>query len=341
MDEQIIAAQASAKNAGMLVGIYRDLAVGVDSSGADVWSDPDLFVHDASTGAPPDGLGPLGQDWGLPPFNPVTLQERRYQPFIEMIRNNMRHCGALRIDHAMGLFRLWWCPNGHTENKGPKFGCYVHYPLQDLIGIIKLESQRQQCLVFGEDLGTVPQEVTDSLPPARFYSNIMAIFEQEDDMYMLPADFKQKALAVLVCHDTPTLKGWWEEKDIDLANQLSIFTDERSANDKVTREVTRKAVIKTLAAINELPWGIDPHAASPAWSRELMERFSYYLTLSASQIASIQLEDCMMIDTPVNVPGTSTEYPNWRRRLTENLEYFLSKEDNRTFFRNLTGCRKA
>ena len=315
VDQQLHGAQKKAKDAGMMIGLYRDLAVGVDSNGADVWSDRNLFVLEASTGAPPDGLGPMGQDWGLPPFNPVELQKERYQPFVELIRNNMRNCGALRIDHAMGLFRLWWCPNGNTENKGARYGCYVHYPLQDMLGIIKLESHRQQCLVFGEDLGVVPQEITDSLPPARMYGSVMGIFEQDGGRYKLPADFKKKALAVLVCHDTPTLKGWWEGKDIDLMQSLGFYTEERASVDHDAREQTRKAVIATLADVGELPEGVNPHAdQAPPFSRELMEKFSYYLALSESQIAGFQLEDFMMIDSPVNVPGTCSEYPNLRRR---------------------------
>ena len=342
MDEQMHAAQQKAKDAGMLVGLYRDLAVGVDSNGADVWADRNLFVLEASTGAPPDGLGPMGQDWGLPPFNPVVLKQERYQPFVELIRNNMRNCGALRIDHAMGLFRLWWCPNGNTENKGARYGCYVHYPLQDLLGIIKLESHRQQCLVFGEDLGVVPQEITDSLPPARMYGSVMGIFQQEEDRYVLPGEYREKALAMLVCHDTPTLKGWWNGNDIDLMESLGFYTAERAAEDHDAREQTRKAVIMTLAQMGELPESIDPHAdTAPTFSRELMERFSYYLALSASQIAAFQLEDMMMIDSPVNVPGTSGEYPNWRRRLTQSIDELLASDDNRRFFRNLNGCRQA
>ena len=337
-EEQIAAAQKSAKDAGMIVGVYRDLAVGVDRGGADVWGDHNLFVLGASTGAPPDGLGPQGQNWGLPPFNPVVLQERRYKPFIEMIRNSMRNCGALRIDHAMGLFRLWWCPNDGSAAEG----AYVHYPLQDMLGIIKLESCRQQCLVFGEDLGTVPQEITDSLPPARFYSSVMGIFGQDGDHYLPASDFKPKALATLVCHDTPTLRGWWEEKDIELCHELGIYSDEAVDHERWARELSRKAVINTLNSMGELPEGVDPHAEkSPAYSREVMEKFSYYLALSSSQIAGIQLEDCMMIDTPVNMPGTSEEYPNWRRRLTENLDEFFARQENKTFFTNLTNCRKS
>ena len=335
-EEQIAQAQKVAKDNGMLVGVYRDLAVGVDRGGADVWSNRRLYCLEASTGAPPDGLGPQGQNWGLPPFNPVVLQEQAYQPFIDMIRNNMRDCGALRIDHAMGLFRLWWCPN----DKSAAFGAYVHYPLQDMLGIIKLESRRQGCLVFGEDMGTVPQEITESLPPARFYSSMMGIFEQKGDRFALPAEYKKKSLAVLVCHDTPTLAGWWKELDIDICNSLGFFDDERSQREREGRVHTRQALINTLRMINELP--TDTGDSIPEeLTRQLMERFSYYLALTESQIVGIQLEDCMLIDTPVNVPGTSTEYPNWQRRLTENLEDFFASEEHQAFFHNLSRCRKA
>lgn len=335
-EEQIAEAQKVAKESGMLVGVYRDLAVGVDRGGADVWSNRRLYCLEASTGAPPDELGPQGQNWGLPPFNPVVLQEQGYQPFIQLVRNNMRDCGALRIDHAMGLFRLWWCPNG----KGAAEGAYVHYPLQDMLGIIKLESNRQQCLVFGEDLGTVPQEITNSLPPARFYSSEMGIFEQNGDSFTLPGEYRQKALATLVCHDTPTLAGWWIGKDIDIRESLDIFDADRAASERHARQDSRQAVINTLRMIDE--WPSDTGDSTPEqFTRQLMERFSYYLAFSNSQITGIQLEDCMLIDTPVNVPGTSTEYPNWQRRLTENLEAFFASEENKAFFQNLTGCRKA
>ncbi|KEQ14774.1 hypothetical protein GZ77_10825 [Endozoicomonas montiporae] len=336
--EQFAAAQKTATEKGMMVGVYRDLAVGVDRGGADTWSNPSLYCLDASTGAPPDALGPQGQNWGLPPFNPLVLQEQRYEPFIRMIRNNMRDCGALRIDHAMGLFRLWWCPNG----KSAAYGAYVHYPLQDLLGIIKLESRRLNCLVFGEDLGTVPKEIEAALPPARLYSSLNGIHLQEGDRYPMPSSFKPRAMANLTCHDTPPLRGWWEEKDLDLANTLGIFDDERTHQERLDREYTRKAVINTLAMIGELPSGINPYdEKSPGFSRELMERFTYYLALAESQITNVQLEDCMMIDTSVNVPGTSEEYPNWRRRLTVNLGEFFSDQENRRFFHNISQCRQA
>ena len=336
--EQFAQAQVTAREKGMMIGVYRDLAVGVDRGGADTWSNRSLYCLDASTGAPPDTLGPQGQNWGLPPFNPLILQKQRYEPFIRMIRNNMRDCGALRIDHAMGLFRLWWCPN----NKSAAYGAYIHYPLQDLLGIIKLESQRLNCLVIGEDLGTVPNEIEQALPPARLYSSINGIHVQEGDRYPMPSEYKVRAMANLTCHDTPPLKGWWEEKDIDVASNLGIFDDERTNQERLNREHTRKAVISTLAMVNELPHGMNPYPHStPPFSRELMERFTYYLALSNPQLTNVQLEDCMLIDTAVNVPGTSNEYPNWRRRLTENLDEFFDRQDNRRFFHNILQCRRA
>ena len=336
--EQFAVAQKAANDKGMLVGVYRDLAVGVDRGGADVWSDPELYCLEASTGAPPDKLGPMGQNWGLPPFNPLALREKAYKPFIRMVQNNMRDCGALRIDHVMGLFRLWWCPEG----QGSAAGAYVHYPLQDLLGIIKLESVRRDCLVFGEDLGVVPDEIKEALPPAKLYSSMNGIHEQRGDRYPLLDEFKVRAMANLTCHDTPTLKGWWQGKDVELCNELGIFDQERTEQERNDREYTRKAMINTLAAINELPEGVSQwDEATPEFSQELMHCINYYLARSHSQIINVQLEDCMMIDTAVNVPGTSSEYPNWRRRLTESIELFFEDEGIKYFFNNINQCRKA
>lgn len=335
--EQSAIAQHVAKESGMMLGVYRDLAVGVDSGGADVWSDPTLYCLQASVGAPPDALGPQGQNWGLPPFKPSELYNRAYEPFIRMVRGNMSNTGALRIDHAMGLFRLWWCPAG----KGATDGTYVLYPLQDLLGIIKLESHRNQCLVFGEDLGVVPDEIKEALPPARMYSCLNGIHLQKDDHYPALDEYKVKAMCNLTCHDTPPLKGWWDGRDIHVFGDLGIFDEERIAAEIDGRDKSRRAVINTLGMVNELPWDINLDNVPATMNRELMERFSYYLARSSVQVVNIQLEDCMLIETSVNVPGTSYEYPNWRRRLTMNVDEFLTDQANRHFLINIQGCRQA
>ncbi|MFK0571488.1 4-alpha-glucanotransferase [Endozoicomonas sp.] len=338
-DCQLEDAQQAAEQAGMLVGLYRDLAVGVDRGGADVWSDRNLYCLDASVGAPPDGAAPRGQNWGLPPFNPQALADSAYQPFIEMVRANMDHCGALRIDHVMGLFRLWWCPNGMTADHG----CYVRYPLQDLLGIIKLESQRHQSLVFGEDLGTVPEEISESLPPAKFYSNTVGLFEKSaSDRFTAPADYPGRTLACLSNHDIPTLNGWWNCLDLDLWRELGTYDEARCEREKNERHVTKVALLKTLADIGELPPGMDPERMETmAFSRELEERLHYYLVRSNALITVIQLEDCLMLDTPVNVPGTCDEYPNWRRRLTGDISELVQQGYMERFLEDVNIIRNA
>ena len=338
-DGQLEDVQQAAQQSGMMVGLYRDLAVGVDSGGADVWSDRELYCLDASVGAPPDGVAPQGQNWGLPPFNPEALKASAYQPFIEMVRANMDHCGALRIDHVMGLLRLWWCPNGKTAD----FGCYVRYPLQDLLGIIKLESQRHQSLVFGEDLGTVPEEISESLPPAKFYSNTVGLFEKlEEDRFTAPVDYPGRTLACMSNHDIPTLNAWWNCLDLDLWRELGTYDEERCEREKNERHAAKVALLNTLADIGELPPGMDPERMETmAFSRELMERLHYYLVRSNALITVIQLEDCMMLDMPVNVPGTCEEYPNWRRRLTSDVADLAQQQGMEQFLKNVNIIRGA
>ncbi|WP_062261499.1 4-alpha-glucanotransferase [Endozoicomonas arenosclerae] len=336
-EDQLAKAQEAAIEAGMLVGIYRDLAVGVDSGSSDVWSNRSLYCLDAGVGAPPDGVAPQGQNWGLPPFNPQILRDQQYQPFIEMVQANMSHCGALRIDHVMGLLRLWWCPKGKTAD----FGAYVYYPLDDFLGIIKLESHRRQCLVFGEDLGTVPPEIEAALPPALFYSNEVALFECLGDHFTPPEEYKPMALTCISNHDIPPLKAWWNCVDLDLRLQLGIYDHNRAQQEKDARHQEKLALLKTLTSIGEHPEGMNPDDISTmGYSRELMEKTHYYLAKTASKITVLQLEEVLQIESPVNIPGTSEEYPNWRRKLTDTLENIFSDSVNKSFFNNLGVIRR-
>lgn len=335
---QLADAQQAAKDAGMEVGIYRDLAVGVDRGGSDVWSNRAVYCLDASVGAPPDAVAPQGQNWGLPPFNPVTLKQQHYAPFIEMVRANMSHCGALRIDHVMGLLRLWWCPNGKTA----EFGAYTYYPLDDLLGIIKLESQRRQCLVFGEDLGTVPREIEAQLPPAKCYSNEVVLFSCIGERFLSPNDYKPMALTCISNHDTPTLKAWWNCLDLNLRQELGIYDSAKVEAEKQGRHHNKMAMIRTLIDIDESPRGMNPDDISTlSYSWEIMEKLHYYLAKTHSKIVVLQLEDVLQVETPVNIPGTSSEYPNWQRKITDSIENLFADEANQGFFRNITNIRKA
>ncbi len=335
---QLESAHQATKDSGMLVGIYRDLAVGVDRGGADVWSHSEYYCQEASVGAPPDTVAPQGQNWGLPPFNPQVLKEHAYAPFIEMLQANMTHCGALRIDHVMGLLRLWWCPTDKTAD----YGVYVNYPMEDLLGIIKLESQRHQCLIFGEDLGTVPAEIEAALPEAHCYSNEVVLFSREQDRFLNPENYKSSALTCISNHDIPTLRAWWNCNDLDLRQQLGIYDNHKSQQEKEARHEDKKALLKTLQDMDELPWGVNPDDINTmGYSRELLERIHYYLAKTASKIISIQLEDILEMDSPVNIPGTSDEYPNWRRRLNRSTHSLINDESYKMFLKNITLTRKA
>lgn len=339
VDEQLQAIDCQARARGMRIGLYRDLAVGADRGGAEVWGNRESFCLNAAVGAPPDALGPNGQNWGLPPFDPIKLKSDGYRSFITLLRNNMRACGALRIDHAMSLLRLWWCPPGESA----AFGAYVYYDLYDLLGILNLESQRNQCMVIAEDLGTVPDEVVDIFPRAELYSNKVFYFEMSDGVCTEPDDYAQKALAIVCNHDMPTVHAFWAMSDLDLRKQLGMFaTDADFQGERNARNVAKQAILDALAKYQRLPAGISGEADNvPEMTLPLCLAIHEHLASCGSQIVAIQLEDLMLINSPVNIPGTSDEYPNWRRKLTcESADLFSGSEIG-AFLQNLNAVRSG
>jgi 4-alpha-glucanotransferase len=339
VDEQLQAIDRQARARGMRIGLYRDLAVGADRGGAEVWGNRESFCLNAAVGAPPDALGPNGQNWGLPPFDPIKLKSDGYRSFITLLRNNMRACGALRIDHAMSLLRLWWCPPGESA----AFGAYVYYDLYDLLGILNLESQRNQCMVIAEDLGTVPDEVVDIFPRAELYSNKVFYFEMSDGVCTEPDDYAQKALAIVCNHDMPTVHAFWAMSDLDLRKQLGMFaTDVDFQGERNARNVAKQAILDALAKYQRLPAGISGEADNvPEMTLPLCLAIHEHLASCGSQIVAIQLEDLMLINSPVNIPGTSDEYPNWRRKLTcESADLFSGSEIG-AFLQNLNAVRSG
>ncbi|WP_428244318.1 4-alpha-glucanotransferase [Gynuella sp.] len=337
-DEQLQRADEVAKAASMGLGLYRDLAVGADRGGAEVWSNPEAFRQQISIGAPPDALGPLGQNWGLPPMDPVALRNERYQPFITLVRNNMRACSALRIDHAMALFRLWWCPPGETAAEG----AYIHYPFEDMLGILLLESQRNQCMIIAEDLGTVPVEVQQAFPAAGLYSNKVFIFEISGHGCKRPEEYARNALAIVVNHDMPTLAAYWNYEDLRLRERLQLFeNDEVVRHEYATRAWARQQIFNALHERGFLP------AEYPGQADEIVEMnmdlnlaIHRYLSSGYSQLVALQLEDLMLMTEPVNVPGTSTEYPNWRRKLSVSVQQLFADEQIKNFCWQISDTRK-
>jgi (1->4)-alpha-D-glucan 1-alpha-D-glucosylmutase len=318
-EEQLGACGRRSWELGLGVGLYQDLAVSVDRAGAETWTWQSVYGEMASIGSPPDDFNLNGQNWGLPPPIPEALAESAYAPYVATLRSNMRHSGALRIDHVMGLMRLFWIAPGGK----PADGTYVHYPFQDLIGVLALESVRNRCLVIGEDLGTVPDAVREALAPLGVLSYRLLLFEKErDGGFKAPADYPAQALVAASTHDLPTLKGLWIGHDLDLRAKLGFYpSDEQRERQVVERAQDRARLLVALQRENLLPPGVTVHPVSaPEMTPELARALHVYLARSPAQVMMVQMEDVLGQLEQVNLPATSAEYPNWQRKLPVNLE---------------------
>jgi 4-alpha-glucanotransferase len=333
--EQLAAAQGLARELGMPIGLYGDYAVGTHPSGSETWVDQNGYRLGAEIGAPPDPLAHRGQGWGLPPPDPVVMESRHLEGFVRLLRNNMRYYGALRLDHVMSLFRLWWVATGHS----PVDGAYVHYPLDLLLANLVLESARCACVVVGEDLGVVPDEVRRAMAQFGLYHYKVLLFEKDGGRYRRPDEFVRRALATVTTHDMPTLRSFWDGRDIELRRDLHLYpTVELEQEVRKARTRDREAL---LAALGEQ--GLAP--ASPAtpdqpFSPELARAMHVYLARSSSNLASIQIEDLIGMEDPVNVPGTDREYPNWQRKLTLDVEELETRADLDGLFADLNHARE-
>ena len=319
---QLRAAQAVARDCGMTVGIYLDLAVGIDLNGSQVWSNQSAFCLEASAGAPPDELARSGQDWGFPPMDPRDLRDSGYRLFAEDLRANMSVCGAVRFDHAVSLLRLWWIPRpGGAVN-----GAYVDYPLHDLLGMLALESERNHCLVIGEDLGTVPEQLTQVMEQNHLFSYKVLYFEKSQTAMAAPSAYPREAVAAVTTHDLPTLASWWDSSDIDLRAELGLLGAESVAEEmRRGRRRDRQQLLDALAA--EAGWqGARDADAIPAMTEALNVAVHRFLASSRSAVMLVQLEDLMEMLSPVNVPGTFDNHRNWQRKLRWSLEGLFQRD---------------
>jgi (1->4)-alpha-D-glucan 1-alpha-D-glucosylmutase len=320
-DLQLAAVNALAIARRLGVGLYVDLAVSIDRAGAEAWTHQSVLALGASVGAPPDEFNMRGQNWGLPPLMPSRLREEAYAPFIDTLRANMRHAGALRIDHVMGMMRLFWVPDGRDASEG----AYVRYPFGDLLGILALESQRHRCLVIGEDLGTVPDEVRTALAAAGVLSYRLLYFERAaDDAFKPPAAYPAQALVAASTHDLPTLKGWWAGRDITVRDELGLFPSAATKGQQLDlRKRDRGALLRALQSEGVLPGNIPLDAElTPAMSADLATAVQAFLARAASQVLVIQLEDVVGAVEQANLPATVDTQPNWRRKVPLALEHW-------------------
>jgi 4-alpha-glucanotransferase len=339
-DCQLMAARETARMEGMAVGLYVDLAVGANGGGAEVWGAQSLHARGATIGAPPDPLALQGQDWGIPPMRPDELRERGYEPFVRLLRANMAQGGALRIDHVMALLRLWWVPAGQPSSEGS----YVRYPLEDLMAIVALESQRNRCLVIGEDLGTVPPEIRKAMADHGVYSYRVLFFEKDAEGSFIPPDaYPEKSLATPTTHDLPTLASFWAGSDIELRETLGLYPEPEMAADAwAVRAADRADLAAAMVRLGLLPRPQDPGAAaSIPMSLELVRAIECYLAGSRAGILAVQPEDWLLMDAPVNVPGTHVEYSNWSRKLDAEWPEFMARAEVQEVARAVDRARRA
>jgi 4-alpha-glucanotransferase len=316
-DEQLAAVAADAR--ALDVGLYLDVAVGVDVNSADVWSDPGAYVLDATVGAPPDPLGPYGQNWGLPPLDPSAMLRDEGAVFDELLAANMRHAGALRLDHAMALLRLFWIPRGKT----PADGAYVPYPLDDLLAIARAASIRARCSIVGEDLGNVPDGFRDRMERERILSYRLLLFEREaDGRFKAPDTYPQLALATGTTHDVPTLPGWALGRDVETRRRIGLTSSEAAEIQLAERRVEISQLLDALRTHGALDAdgfellhrALDARAADADIFALLVRAAYRFLAETPSRMVLIQLDDAALEFDQVNLPGTFTEYPNWRRK---------------------------
>ncbi|MFH8986791.1 4-alpha-glucanotransferase [Streptomyces sp. NPDC017940] len=317
-DEQLAAAQRAAHDAGMGIGLIHDLAVGVHPDGADAWAQQRYFATGMSTGAPPDAFNALGQDWGLPPWRPDRLAASGYAPFRELLRATLRHAGAVRIDHVMGLFRLWWVPEGRT----PVEGTYVRYDAEAMLAVLVLEAHRAGALVIGEDLGTVEPGVREALRERGVFGTSVLWFERDwegSGLPLPPARWRADCLATATTHDLPSTAARMTGDHVRLRHDLGLLTRPQAAE----RAEAAADVHTWLALLSRL--GMLPGGAGD--EEDAVRAVHRFLLATPARMVGVWLPDTVGDRRPQNLPGTWDQYPNWRLPVADATGRPVTLED--------------
>lgn len=331
IDRQLAAAQEHARTRGMKVGLYHDLALATDRFGSDLWAHRPFFVNGCRVGAPPDDFAPQGQDWGFPPPNSRKHREDGYRLFAESIRKNCRHGGALRMDHVMRLFRLYWIPEGCDATQG----AYVRERSEDFVRVLALESVRNRVTIVGEDLGTVEPEFRETLARFGILSYRLFFFEKEKQGDFKPAAvYPEQALVSSSTHDLPTMAGFWMGADIE-ARRAAGVADEASYREQwAMRSRDKQKMLDRLFAEGllraDLPRGAE---AYPEWTGDLHHASIGFLARTPAQLLALNQEDLTKERAQQNLPGTTWQYPNWGRKMRFTVEELRGNGEARNFAR--------
>lgn len=320
-DGQLAGAQARALAAGMRIGLYLDLAVGVAPDGSDTWADPDLVVPGARIGAPPDYFNAAGQDWGLAPLSPSGLAGHDFKPYRQALDTVLRHAGALRIDHAMGLYRLYWIARDFTAADG----VYVHYPFQAMLRTLADVSRHRRTIVIGEDLGVVPTGFREAMRAAEMQSYRVLFFEKREDFFIPPEDYPREAMACLTIHDLHTLAGWWRGRDLEVLDAAGVLQAHNLDQLFEQRGHERRRLLGLLADKGLLPEAMravmhDDAEAPVELPSEVAVALHRLVARTPCRLVTVAAEDVTGMVEQVNVPGTTVEHPNWQRKLPVAVE---------------------
>ena len=336
IDRQLTEAQAAAHRAGLGIGLFHDLALAADRCGSDLWAHRKFFVPGCRVGAPPDDFSPRGQDWSFPPPASFHHWEDGYRLFRESICKSCRHGGALRIDHVMRFFRLFWIPPGKEAVEGT----YVRDRYENLVRILALESVRHKVLIVGEDLGTVDPAIRETLARFGILSYRVFYFEKTDGGELRdPEQYPVQALVSSTTHDLPTLAGFWQGRDIEARRQAGVFPDEASCQRALDeRRIDKQKMLDALARRSLLPDYVPRSAAElPEFTGELHNAITGWLASTPAMLLAVNQEDLTKETEQQNLPGTTAQYPNWRRKMRytlEDLESLKTVDDFVRMFRN-------
>ncbi|WP_433771117.1 4-alpha-glucanotransferase [Pseudomonas putida] len=317
IDRSLARAQTAARSSGMSIGLIADLAVGADGGGSQAWSRQDELLASLTVGAPPDILNRSGQGWGISAFSPEGLVRNGFRAYIEMLRANFAHAGGLRIDHVMGLQRLWVIPNGAP----PTDGAYLYYPVDDLLRLLTLESHRHQAIVLGEDLGTVPDGLREKLITRSMLGMRVLLFEQDNTHFKPILDWPDNALATTSTHDLPTLNGWWHGRDIDWNARLSLIDANAEIEWRQHREREREGLRR---ALSQDPQNFREESHE---TDQVLDASVRFLGHTRAPLVLLPLEDALGVEQQANLPGTIDTHPNWSRRLPGYSEVLLDNPD--------------
>lgn len=323
--EQVLRVQQRARGTGMPIGLMQDMALGMDPCGADAWAYPKAYVRGVTVGAPPDDFSPLGQNWGIPPMNPLYLLREGFEPWVNLLQQNLEGAGALRLDHVMGLFRLFWIPEGGS----PRDGTYVTYPARELLLLLALESHRHSAFIVGEDLGTIEPRIRRGLRDAQVLSTRLLYFQRDrHGRFLHPSRYPRQAMVSITTHDLPTMVGFWEGRDIRWRRDLGLFPEAEAANRACEeRREARKALLRRLGDLGLLPSGVTERGDDiPDWSETLQGAVIRMLAATPCQIVMIGLDELLLEEEQLNLPGTLEGHPNWRRRSRLSLEAMKGPE---------------